>query len=223
MNVLTDIIEKDNVKLRVKPQEMIKLYDNLLEYENQLINLEKENPDQSYLIDLNFRNKVYSVSKIFYVGLFYLLNKKYEDVYTIMHHILEKIKEINEFYENHNLSSISFLRELRAFIENLENLVRFIISKSYVKMAREKFESNAKVNTSNKMVVDGEASTKKEKAKIKYHKPIIYDLAFLRFGKLIKKFILYIYISFNFFKKFKLFLNNIFLNYFYFCAFRILF
>jgi hypothetical protein len=41
MNVLTDIIEKDNVKLRVKPQEMIKLYDNLLEYENQLINLEK--------------------------------------------------------------------------------------------------------------------------------------------------------------------------------------
>jgi ribosome biogenesis protein Nip4 len=160
MNVLTDIIEKDNVKLRVKPQEMIKLYDNLLEYENQLINLEKENPDQSYLIDLNFRNKVYSVSKIFYVGLFYLLNKKYEDVYTIMHHILEKIKEINEFYENHNLSSISFLRELRAFIENLENLVRFIISKSYVKMAQ------------------------------------IRKLFSI---KLIKKFILYIYISFNFF------------------------
>jgi hypothetical protein len=169
MNVLSDIIEKDNVKLRVKPQEMIKLYDNLLEYENQLINLEKENPDQSYIIDLNFRNKVYSVSKIFYVGLFYLLNKKYEDVYTIMHHILEKIKEINEFFENHNLSSISLLRELHSFIENLENLVRFIISKSYVKMAKDKFESTAKISNSNKMVVDGEAPTKKDKAKIKYH------------------------------------------------------
>jgi hypothetical protein len=143
---------------------MIKLYDNLLEYQSQLINLEKENPDQSYVLDLNFRSKVYNIFKIYYVSIFYLLNKKYEDVYTIMHHLLERIRDTNESYDIQGLSSISSLKELKINLENLENLIRFVIAKSFVKMAKEK--SSQKLNNNeNKMIVDSEATTKKEKEK----------------------------------------------------------
>ena len=47
---INNLFEKDNLKLKVKPQEMMKLYDNLKEYQSQLINLEKDNPEQSYII-----------------------------------------------------------------------------------------------------------------------------------------------------------------------------
>ncbi len=165
---------------------MIKLYDNLLEYQSQLLNLEKDNPDQSYLIDLNFRNKVYSASKIFYVGLFYLLNRKYEEVYTIMHHIIERIAEINEVYETNNLSGISLLRELKEQLEVIENLSRFVISKSYVKMIKQKSTAlnQASGNKANKMVVDSEVTqtttTKKEKTKLKFHTYLLDEMQLTR-------------------------------------------
>ena len=163
MEILTEIFDKDNVKLRVKPQEMIKLYDNLLEYQSQLINLEKDNPDQSYILDINFKSKVYNIFKIYYVSLFYLLNKKYEDVYTIMHHILERIRDANDAYDMQGLSSISTLKDLKINLENLENLIRFMISKSFVKMSKEK----RIVSPNNQMIVDSESNTnlKKEKEK----------------------------------------------------------
>ena len=69
----------------------MKLYDNLKEYQSQLINLEKNNPEQSYIIELNYREKIYTLSKAFYVGLFYVLNKKYHEAYTIMFYTIEKI------------------------------------------------------------------------------------------------------------------------------------
>lgn len=165
-NIINEMFDKDNIKLRVKPQEMIKLYDNLIEYGNQLISLEKENPDQSYLTDLNYRNKIYAVFKIFYVGLFYLINKKYEDVYTIMHHILEKIKDINEFYDIHNLSNNSSLKALKSETENLESKSKYIISKSYVKMSKDKMNVQ---HNKNAMIVDSGAVEKKEKTKVKFN------------------------------------------------------
>lgn len=164
MNLITDMIEKDNVKLRNKPQEVIKLYDNLLEYQNQLTNLEKENQDGSYLIDLNFRTQIYSIFKFFYVGMFYLLNKKFEEVYTIMHHILEKIREVTEFYENHKLLSVQSLKELHESLKNFENLVRFTISKSFVKLSKEKLESSSL------------SSDKKDKTKPRYHGFMFEDM-----------------------------------------------
>ena len=95
---INNLFEKDNLKLKVKPQEMMKLYDNLKEYQSQLINLEKDNPEQSYIIELNYREKIYTLSKIFYVGLAYVLNQKNHEAYTIMFYTIEKIKESNEFY-----------------------------------------------------------------------------------------------------------------------------
>ena len=83
LDMITLLFDKENLKLRVKPQEIIKLFDNLLEYQGQLISLEKENPDQTYLIDLNYKEKVYNLFKVFYAGLFYVLNKKFLDSYIV--------------------------------------------------------------------------------------------------------------------------------------------
>ena len=55
---ISKLFEKE-IKLKIKPQEMMKLYDNLKEYQSQLINLEKDNPEQSYIIELNYREKIY--------------------------------------------------------------------------------------------------------------------------------------------------------------------
>jgi hypothetical protein len=141
---------------------MIKFCDNLLDYQNQLINLEKENPDPSYIIDLNYRSKIYDIFKIYFVGLIYLSNKKYEETYTIQHHIIEKIKEASEFYEIHNLSNVS---SLNIKLENFEKFSKFLIAKSFVKITKEKLslESNGICNNKN---AEAENLAKKNKIKI---------------------------------------------------------
>lgn len=62
---ISNLFELQNIKLKVKPQEMMKLYDNLKEYQSQLINLEKDNPEQSYIIELNYREKYILYQKYF--------------------------------------------------------------------------------------------------------------------------------------------------------------
>ena len=159
---MSALFEKDNLKLKVKPQEMMKLYDNLKEYQSQLINLEKDNPEQSYIIELNYRERIYTLSKIFYVGLAYVLNQKYLEAYTIMFYTLEKIKESNEYYEQHHLENVSQLKELKSKIDNTEKLAIFIINTAFVKMQFNKEKKDEK--------------EKKEK-KIKYN-PYLADLMF---------------------------------------------
>jgi hypothetical protein len=141
---ISNLFEKDNLKLRVKPQEMMKLYDNLKEYQSQLINLEKDNPEQSYIIELNYREKIYNLSKTFYVGLFYVLNKKYHEAYTIMFYTIEKIKEAHEFYEQHHLENVSQLKELKNQIDNMEKLAIFVINTSFAKMQLNKGKDKKK-------------------------------------------------------------------------------
>ena len=163
---INNLFEKDNLKLKVKPQEMMKLYDNLKEYQSQLINLEKDNPEQSYIIELNYREKIYTLSKIFYVGLAYVLNKKNHEAYTIMFYTIEKIKEANEFYEQHHLENVSQLKELKSQIENMEKLAIFVINNAFVKMHINKQEN----------IKDKEKKENKDK-KIKYN-PYLADLMF---------------------------------------------
>ena len=162
LDMITLLFDKENLKLRVKPQEIIKLFDNLLEYQGQLISLEKENPDQTYLIDLNYKEKVYNLFKVFYAGLFYVLNKTFLDSYTIMHYFQEKVKEATEFYELHNLVNVSALQLLKESIDVYEKLCIFVINSSFVRMSKE----NEKTT---KMDVE-----KKDK-KIKYN-PYLYSL-----------------------------------------------
>ena len=144
IETINNLFEKENLKLRVKPQEIMKLYDNLIEYQKQLISNEKDNPDHSYLIDLNYREKIYQLSKIFFAGLFYVLNKKFLESYTIGFYIIDKIKESNEFYEQQNLKDISNLKELKEITDNYKKLCLFIINTSFAKMNQSKEDKNEK-------------------------------------------------------------------------------
>ncbi len=162
---ISNLFEKDNLKLKIKPQEMMKLYDNLKEYQSQLINLEKDNPEQSYIIELNYREKIYSLSKIFYVGLAYVLNKKNHEAYTLMFYTIEKIKESNEFFSQHHLDNVSQLKELKNQIDNMEKMAVFVINTAFAKMQLNK--------ESNKTNEKKESQDKKDK-KIRYN-PYLSD------------------------------------------------
>ena len=116
--VLGELIDRESYKLRIKPQEMIKFCDNLMDYQNQLINMEKDNPDPAYVIDLNFRSKIYDAFKLYFVTLIYLTNRKYQETYTMLHHLTEKLKDIEEFYDIHNLNKITSLNSLFERIDN---------------------------------------------------------------------------------------------------------
>ena len=180
---ITNLFEKDNSKLRIKPQEMMKLYDNLKEYQSQLINLEKENPDQTSIVELNYRENIYNLSKIFYVGLFYVLNKKYHEAYTIMFYTIEKIKEANEFFEQHHLINVSQLKELKKQTDNMEKLAIFVINTSFVKIQlckdinknEEEKQKNKKENPKNKNDIKEIKEVEKKEKKIKYS-PYLADL-----------------------------------------------
>ena len=190
---ISNLFEKDNLKLRVKPQEMMRLYDNLKEYQSQLINLEKDNPEQSYIVELNYREKIYTLSKTFYVGLFYVLNKKYHEAYTIMFYTIEKVKEANEFYDQHHLSNVSQLKELKNQIDNMEKLAIFVINTTFAKMQlnkgkdkkkeehkKDKENKESKENKENKDKKDNKENkenkeNEKKEKKIKYT-PYLVDL-----------------------------------------------
>lgn len=149
---LTEIFEKDNIKLKVKPQEMMKLYSNLIEYSNQMISLSK---DESNQIEYNrwvFLNKVYNQFKMFFVALLYLVNKKYQDVYSLTYFIEETLKETMKFYENddhltHDNESTKSFEDLK----NLSRLIKFVSAKNFVKL-----EENSK-----KMQIDDGKDLKK--------------------------------------------------------------
>ena len=183
---ISKLFEKE-IKLKIKPQEMMKLYDNLKEYQSQLINLEKDNPEQSYIIELNYREKIYTLSKIFYVGLAYVLNHKNLEAYTIMFYTIEKIKESNEFYEQHHLENVSQLKELKTQIENTEKLAIFVINTAFVKMQLDKENNKDKKEIKDKKENKEEKEAKKKKEakekkeikekKIKYN-PYLSDLMF---------------------------------------------
>ena len=170
---ISTLFEKDNTKLKIKPQEIMKLYDNLIEYQSQLINLEKDNPEQSYIIELNYREKIYSLSKIFYVGLTYILNKKYLEAYTIMFYTQDKIKEANEFYEQHHLDNVSQLKELKIKTDNLEKLALFVINTAFVKMQLNKKE----IIKENKEKENKDKEKENKDKKIRYN-PYLADLMF---------------------------------------------
>jgi len=154
--ILGELIDRENYKLRIKPQEMIKFCDNLMDYQNQLINMEKENPDPAYVIDLNFRTKIYDVFKLYFVTLIYLTNRKYEDTYTMLHHLIEKLKDIEEFYDIHNLKKVTSLNSLFERVENIEKISKFLLSKVFVKVSKEKSNPASKnegennINNNNK-------------------------------------------------------------------------
>ena len=160
---MNNLFEKDNFKPKAKPQEMMKLYDNLKEYQSQLINLEKDNPEQSYIVELNYREKKYTLSKIFYVGLFYVLNKKNHEAYTIMFYTIEKIKESNDFYEQHHLSNVSQLKELKNQIDNMEKLAIFVINICFAKMQLNKDKDKKKEDIKKEKENKEEKKEKKEK------------------------------------------------------------
>ena len=159
---ITNLFEKDNLKLRIKPQEMMKLYDNLKEYQSQLINLEKENPEQAYIVELNYREKIYELSKIFYVGLFYVINKKYSQAYTIMFYTIEKIKEANDFFEQHHLANISQLKELKKQTNNIEKLAIFVINTTFAKIQLNKDKDKSKEKTEKQKEIEKENKNRKD-------------------------------------------------------------
>jgi len=157
--ILGELIDKENYKLRIKPQEMIKFCDNLMDYQNQLINMEKENPDPAYVIDLNFRTKIYEVFKLYFVTLIYLTNRKYEDIYSMLHHLIEKLKDIEEFYDIHSLNKVTSLNQLFETVGNIEKISKFLLSKVFVKINKEKNNTNSEV-TVNKNEGDNNKKTR---------------------------------------------------------------
>lgn len=136
---IANIIEKDNVKLRAKPQDMIKLYDNLLQYYEQLSSLERENPDENFFIFLDYKRKVTTACKSFYAGVFYLYNKRYEECNTLVHFLKEKINECRQFAEMHKVTSVNdrLILSLSSELDLLENIASYILQKVFVRMSLE--------------------------------------------------------------------------------------
>jgi len=132
---------------------MIKLYSNLTDYLNQQLVLEKENPDQTYLLELNYKIQVYSVYKNFFIGLFYLTHKKLEELYTIMHHVQEGLEEAKKYYTNNKLkqNNSTSLNRCSEQATNIKSLIEFVLAQTFVRMSEENKLKQSNVN----MELDG--------------------------------------------------------------------
>ena len=55
-----------------------------------------------------------------------------------MFHTIEKIKEVNEYYDMHKLNNISSLKILKEKVNSIEKMCIFIINMSYSKIQQNK-------------------------------------------------------------------------------------
>lgn len=157
--LILEIFEKKNIKLKNKPQEMIKIYSNLIDYINQLIVIEKENPDQAYFMELNYKSQLYTVYKNFYIGLFYLTHKKYDELYTIMNHCQENLNNALKYFKNNKLSYNSkSMKKCEDLVKNIETLINFLLSQTFVRITEDKLKQT--VLSSNQMDIDSGAAKK---------------------------------------------------------------
>ena len=149
------------MKLKNKPQEMIKLYTNLTDYLNQQLILEKENPDQLCLLELNYKIKIYTVYKNFYIGLFYLTHKKFEELYTIMTYIQEELNQASNYLRD-NKVSVSKSVTLQSCVDSVKDvvdLIVFVLAQTFVRMTEES-KLKQQVLSGNSMDIDSGSGKK---------------------------------------------------------------
>lgn len=115
---------------------MIKIYSNLVDYLSQLEITEKENPDQTYLLETNYKGQIFSTFKNFFIGLFYLTHKKHDELHTIMHLVQENLKDAKSYYNSNKLAQNKSV-SLAKCVENsvtLENLLFYTLSQNFVRI-----------------------------------------------------------------------------------------
>lgn len=119
-NLIVDLLEKDNYKFIVKPQEMIKLYDNLLQYYFQIRSNEKDNTNENFFKEITLKENIVNAAKCLFSSVYYISIKKYEDSLILLKRFLKMKDEINNFYVIHNLDkfNINNISSNKASIEN---------------------------------------------------------------------------------------------------------
>lgn len=175
--LISDFIDKDNVKLVVKPQEKIKLYDNLIQYFTQAKAYETEGLDDAMFSAIAFKERVANSFKIFYTAILYLSLKRYEEAHNLLHYFQQFWLETQRTYEINKFENIG-LRDLNKFIKDgieANEFSKFIIQKLFAKLT---FDQES--NLLNKMKDADEKNitekTKTDKNAIKCHSWLISNL-----------------------------------------------
>ena len=153
-NFIVDILEKENTKLTVKPQDMIKLYDNLLQYFSQVRSNEREYQDDIFFNILTLKEMIATASKTFYSGFFYLTNKKFNETLSILNYFKDKHGEVVKYYEINKLNALR-RKDIESLLEDLDSLVRlceFILHKVFAKNKLERYNKKATDNKHEKAV-----------------------------------------------------------------------
>ena len=132
--VLSSLCEKPNLKLRIRPQELIKLYDNLLDCYNKLIILDKENPDKQSVRTLTYYIQAYSLFKIYYSGIFLILHKRFQDTIALMNYYINQVKGNNEYYNQHHINRVELYKKSQQY----ETLCASVIKGSLHAIEKEK-------------------------------------------------------------------------------------
>ena len=166
--LIYDLIEKDNLKLVIKPQEMIKLYDNLIQYYSQIKSNEKDFTDEVFFNVVNFKERLSGIFKVFFTGIFYMSIKKYEEANNLINYFKQQCLDLKREYENNKFQSLNY-KDLDSFLEMIRecnDFSTFISKKLYVKIVNEKAERLTNIRK-NKVKEEG---NDKEKEKEKENK-----------------------------------------------------
>lgn len=135
-NLILQILEKDNVKLQVKPQEIIKLYDNYIQYVNMIKTSDKEGINDLQFKILGFSEQVLNTLKIYYTSIVYLCLKKYEESYNLVAYFDQSWLEIEKTYELNKFSAYN-QRDLDSLIKDgrkLKEFSKFLSLKIYARL-----------------------------------------------------------------------------------------
>lgn len=145
--LIVDLLEKENTKLNVKPQEMIKLYDNLLQYYSQVRSNEKENPEENFFNVITLKEMIGLGLKSFYTSLFYLSNRKYDDTLSLLAYLQDKASDAQRYYELNKIKNMK-IKDLESLMDDLEKAKKFslfIFQKVFIKLKFEKLSVGKQV------------------------------------------------------------------------------
>lgn len=135
-NLILQILEKDNLKLQVKPQEIIKLYDNYIQYVNMIKTSDKDGINELQFKIYGFTEQILGSLKIFYTSIVYLCTKKYEEAYNLVAHFDQTWLEVEKNYELNKFNNYN-QRDLESLMNDgkkLSEFSKFLSIKIYTKM-----------------------------------------------------------------------------------------
>jgi len=153
---------KKNLKYKlVATQDLVKLYDNLLQIYRQLIEIEASNPDFKEIKSLEAQEMAYKLLRVFYVACTHITYGRLLEGYSLLVNLENEFQKLKDYTQNYGLDLSKINPELNADVNEYVDKIGTLKVRAHVQILnqRNKEQESLKSKIDN-MNIEGKAQVK---------------------------------------------------------------